>query len=164
MTDLTTQHTTERSTEHATFVIVRTYDASPERVFAAWADPAAKARWFGPGALAHEGYALEFAVGGRERLEVTAPDGAVYRHDAHYQEIVPDRRIVYAYTMDRDEARISVSVATVEVEPAGPGTRLVFTEQAAYLDGADTPAAREHGTRELLEKLDSALADAAASD
>jgi uncharacterized protein YndB with AHSA1/START domain len=148
-----------RSTEHATFTIERTYNAAPERVFAAWADPAAKARWFGPGTLAHEGYALEFAVGGRERLAVAAPDGAVYRYDAHYQEIVPDRRIVYAYTMDRDEKRISVSVATVEVESADAGTRLTFTEQAAYLDGADTPAAREHGTRELLEKLDGALRD-----
>lgn len=148
-----------RSTEHATFTIERTYNAAPERVFAAWADPAAKARWFGPGAFAHEGYALEFAVGGRERLAVAAPDGAVYRYDAHYQEIVPDRRIVYAYTMDRDEKRISVSVATVEVESADAGTRLTFTEQAAYLDGADTPAAREHGTRELLEKLDGALRD-----
>ena len=59
--------------------------------------------------------------------------------------------------MDRDDARISVSVATVEVEPAGAGTRLTFTEQAAYLDGADTPAAREHGTRELLEKLERGL-------
>jgi uncharacterized protein YndB with AHSA1/START domain len=164
MTDLATQDTTERSTEHATFVIERTYDATPARVFAAWADPAAKARWFGPGSAAAEGYALDFAVGGRERLEVPTPDGAVYRYDARYQEIVQDRRIVYAYTMDRDDTRISVSVATVEVESAGAGTRLTFTEQAAYLDGADTPAAREHGTRELLEKLDGALVGAAASD
>lgn len=150
---------TARSTEHATFAIERTYDATPARVFAAWADPAAKARWFGPGTLASEGYALDFAVGGRERLAVIAPDGAVYRYDALYQEIVQDRRIVYAYTMDRDDARVSVSVATVEVAPAGAGagTRLTFTEQAAYLDGADTPAAREHGARELLEKLEEAL-------
>ena len=31
---------TERSVTHATFVIERTYDATPARVFAAWADPA----------------------------------------------------------------------------------------------------------------------------
>jgi uncharacterized protein YndB with AHSA1/START domain len=155
---------TPRSTEHATFVIERTYDASPERVFAAWADPAAKARWFGPGELAQHGYTLEFAVGGREQFAAAVPDGAVYAYDAHYQEIVPDRRIVYAYTMDRDEQRISVSVATVEVEPDGAGARLTFTEQAAYLDGADTPAAREHGTREILKKLESVLSGVAASD
>ena len=37
---------TERSVTHATFVIDRTYDASPARVFGAFADPAAKKRWF----------------------------------------------------------------------------------------------------------------------
>lgn len=34
------------TTQHATFVIDRRYDASPARAFAAWATPAAKARWF----------------------------------------------------------------------------------------------------------------------
>ncbi len=33
---------TERSTEHTTFVIERSYPASPARVFAAWADPVQK--------------------------------------------------------------------------------------------------------------------------
>jgi dihydrofolate reductase len=41
--------------------------------------------------------------------------------------------------------RISVSLATVELAPEGAGTRLVFTEQCAFLDGHDTPnsASRE---------------------
>ena len=34
----------KRSTDHATFVIERTYDAPRERVFAAWADQASKSR------------------------------------------------------------------------------------------------------------------------
>jgi len=34
------------STEHATFSVERVYDASPERTFAAWSDPAAKSRWY----------------------------------------------------------------------------------------------------------------------
>ena len=38
---------TQRSAVHATFVIDRTYDAAPERVFRAFADPVAKRRWFG---------------------------------------------------------------------------------------------------------------------
>ena len=40
---------------------------------------------------------------------------------------------------------------------AGTGTRLLLTEQGAFLDGHDTPAQREHGTRGLLEKLDATL-------
>ncbi|HEY3829475.1 MAG TPA: SRPBCC domain-containing protein [Solirubrobacteraceae bacterium] len=145
---------TSRSTEHATFTIERHYDAAPARVFAAFADPAAKARWFGPSADVER--TLDFAVGGHERFTVDG-GGASYTYDARYEEIVPDTRIVYAYTLDRDETRMSVSVATVEVEPAGAGTRLMLTEQGVFLDGADTPAEREHGTREMLEKLDGVL-------
>lgn len=66
---------------------------------------------------------------------------------------MPDQRIVYTYDMHLDETRISVSLATVEFEPAGAGTRLVFTEQGAFLDGLDTPAQREQGTGELLDAL-----------
>ena len=147
----------ERSVAHATFVIERTYDAAPARVFNAWADPVAKARWFGPGELTKGGHELDFRVGGREIYRGGPPGGAVYTFDACYQDIVPDERIVYTYDMHLDETRISVSLATVELKPAGAGTRLIFTEQGVFLDGHDTPAEREHGTRSLLEKLDAEL-------
>jgi uncharacterized protein YndB with AHSA1/START domain len=82
----------ERSVEHATFVVERTYDASPARVFAAWADPEAKARWFagaddeGGGA---EEFELDFRIGGRE-ISRGGPDGGpVFVFDARYQDIVP---------------------------------------------------------------------------
>lgn len=53
--------------------------------------------------------------------------------------------------------RISVSLTTVELIPAEGGTRLVFTEQGAFLDGRDTPELREHGTNELLDALGKSL-------
>ena len=80
-------------------------------------------------------------------------DGPEYSFDAVYQDIVPGQRIVYTYDMHRDEQRISVSVATIEIEPAGAGTRLTLTEQGVYLDGLDTSAAREHGTNVLMDTL-----------
>ncbi len=142
----------ERSVTHATFVVERTYDASPARVFAAWAQPTAKARWFGPDDETDE-YKLDFQVGGREVNRGSGPDGQVYTYDARYQDIVPEQRIVYTYDMHRGETRISVSLATVELKPEGAGTRLIFTEQGAFLDGQDTPDLREQGTGSLLAAL-----------
>jgi uncharacterized protein YndB with AHSA1/START domain len=162
----------ERSTNHATFVIERTYPASPKRVFAAMADPVAKARWFGgseawekveTGFEAAGGYELDFRVGGREHSAGGPPDGPIYTFDALYHDIVPDERIVYSYDMHLDDKRISVSLATVELKPAGAGTRLIFTEQAVFLDGLDNPADRERGTGQLLDALDAELRRASAT-
>ena len=149
---------TERSVTHATFVIERTYDALPARVFAAWSQPAAKARWFS----CHEEWAtaeyeLDFRVGGREINRVGPRGGPVHSFEGRYHDIVPNQRIVYAYDMHLDETKISVSLATVELKPAGAGTRLIFTEQAAFLDGYNDLAGREEGTRAGLDNLDAEL-------
>lgn len=141
-----------RSVEHATFVVERKYGASPEQAFAAWADREAKARWY-VDSDAH--LKLDFRVGGRERSRGTAPDGRAYRYEALFQDIVPAERIVYTYEMLLEETRISVSLATVEFTPVGEsGTRLVFTEQAAFLDGHEFPARRAEGMGSLLDALD----------
>ena len=145
---------TERSVTHATIVIERTYDASPARVFAAWADPRAKARWFaGPEEWGPDEHELDFRIGGREISRGGPKGGPVHAYEARYYDIVPDARIIMAYEMHLDDRRISVSLATVELQPEGSGTRLTYTEQGAFLDGADDPAARERGTRELLDAL-----------
>ena len=149
----TEQSVSGRSTIHSTFVIERTYQASPETVFEAWADPVAKAQWFGPSEKPDGSYSLDFREGGREHLSIAMPDGAPYSFDAVYQDIVAAQRIVYVYDMHRGDARISVSVATVEIEPLGEGTRLTLTEQGVFLDGLDTPAEREHGTNVLMDAL-----------
>jgi uncharacterized protein YndB with AHSA1/START domain len=145
---------TERSVTHATFVVERTYEASPARVFAAFADPETKARWFaGPGDWESGRYELDFRIGGRERASGGPPGGPVHTYEARYHDIVVDERIVLAYDMHLDDKRISVSLATVELRPEGTGTRLTFTDQGAFLDGSDDPAERERGTRDLLDAL-----------
>jgi uncharacterized protein YndB with AHSA1/START domain len=142
---------TTRSSEHATFSLSRTYPVPPAKVFAAWSSREAKARWFG--GPDEEAYRLDFRVGGTESNVGGPPDGPVYVFSATYHEIVPDQRIVYGYTMDADDTRISVSVTTVELVPEGDGTTLTFTEQGVFLDGNDTADQREGGTAGLLDAL-----------
>jgi uncharacterized protein YndB with AHSA1/START domain len=137
-------------------------------VFAAFADPKAKARWASsPGSVAtgDEGYIeFDFRLGGHERFGFEMPGGSTYGYDALYYDIVPDRRIVYCYEMYADGARISVSVAAIEFAEDDAGTALTYTEQGAFLDGLDQPALRLEGTEELLDALGTYLASPPRTD
>lgn len=74
-------------------------------------------------------------------------------NDTTYQDIVLNRRVVFAYTMTLGDKRISASLATFELLRTEAGTDLIFTDQGAYFEGADGPQMREGGWRKILEDL-----------
>ena len=151
---------TERSIEHASFTIERRFAVPRAKVFAAWADPHVKARWFaGPEEWTAEPHELDFRVGGQEINRGGPEGGPVHTYRAIYWDIVPDERIVYTYEMLLDETRISVSLTTAELEPDGERTRLTLTEHGAFFDGLDIAAARRPGTSSLLDALARELED-----
>jgi uncharacterized protein YndB with AHSA1/START domain len=146
---------TNRSAVHATFTLERTYPATPARVFAAWAHPMAKARWFAGSEAAH---ALDFRVGGQETVHRDRRGGdPALTFESVYQDIVPQERIVYTSTLSADGRLTTVSLTTVEFRAAETGTQLVLTEQGAFLDGQEQPAWREQGTSTWLDALASEL-------
>ncbi|HEY4069814.1 MAG TPA: SRPBCC domain-containing protein, partial [Burkholderiaceae bacterium] len=79
--------------------------------------------------------------------------GLVTTFDVTYFDIVPGERIVYAYEMHMDERKISISLASIEFKASGAGTRLIVTEQGAFLDGYDDNGSRERGTQGIIDKL-----------
>jgi uncharacterized protein YndB with AHSA1/START domain len=151
---------TAHSVLHDTFTIERAYPVAPPRVFAAFSSAEAKNIWGDTGDLEPaDGDAaaaeFDFRPGGRECFGFKW-NGTSYRYSALYYDIVPDQRIVYSYEMYAGEARISVSVTTIEFAKTGDGTTLTWTEQGAYLDGIDgrqAPALRGQGTAEMLDNL-----------
>lgn len=143
---------------HDSFTMERRYPATRARVFAAFADPVAKAQWAEspgsqPGDLDPGYLEFDFRVGGHERFGFTMPGSSTYAYDAVYYDIVPDARIVYCYEMYADGARISVSIADIEFSEDESGTLLTYTEQGTFLDGLDQPELRQEGTGELLDSL-----------
>src|SRR5262245_49534417 len=123
----------QRSVAHSTFSIERTYPTPPARVFAAFSNQETKRRWFAEGeGWQVDEFTLDFRVGGHEVARFSFKGGTPMGNDTVYLDIVPDRRIVFAYTMTAGDQRISVSLATIEVTPAGTGARLVYTEQGAF--------------------------------
>jgi uncharacterized protein YndB with AHSA1/START domain len=151
---------TDRGVLHATFTLQPSYPAPPARVFAAWATPAAKARWFAGPDAEHE---LDFRVGGRETAR-RAADGnqPALKFESVYHDIVPDERIVYSSRLFAGDQLATVSLTTVEFRPAAEGTQLVLTEQGTFLDGYEDPSWREEGTSKQLAALAAELTERAA--
>lgn len=149
-----------RSAQHATFVIERSFAVPPARVFQAFADPAAKAKWFdGPADWEKGPREFDFRVGGRETSRGGPAGGPVHVFACLYRDIVPNARIVYSYDMHLGDKRISVSLTTIELFPEGKGTRLKFTEQGVFLDGLDDAGSREQGSGWLLGALAASLGE-----
>ena len=153
-----------RAVIHSTFVIERTYAHAPDRVFEAFADPAKKRRWFVETA-GHkvEHYELDFRAGGRELAQFvfqgnTPVAGMSCVTEGTYQIIVPGSHIVFVTTMTIGGNCISSALVTVEVQPAGSGTELILTHQAAFFKGADGPVMREQGWQKLMDRLAAELA------
>jgi uncharacterized protein YndB with AHSA1/START domain len=148
----------ERTVTHGTFVIERSYPVTPQRVFAAFSDPAKKRRWFAEDDEPEiDEFEMDFRVGGVERKRFKVKIGFICTNHTVYLDIVPNSRIVFAYTMSAGDHRFSSSQATVELLPTEKGTDLIFTEQGAYFEGSDGPQMREGGWRELLKQLETEL-------
>lgn len=139
---------------HSGFTITRDIAVPAERAFAAFADRNQKKAWFTDGPQWDTtDEAFDFRVGGLEVAEGQFHDGPLSRFVATYTDIVENQRIVLTYDMWLDGAHISTSVASYEFEAIDGGTRFTHTEHGIHLDGLDSPAGREEGTREIIEEL-----------
>jgi uncharacterized protein YndB with AHSA1/START domain len=119
----------------------------------------AKAEWFGAASQPVEimERTMDVRPGGRERLKGRWGGRVVSTYDANYYDVIENERLVYCYEMHLDDRRISVSVATMQLDAEGGRTRLRLAEQGAFLDGYDDFGSRERVTRDLLDMLANAL-------
>jgi len=152
-----------RSVTHANFTITRHWDHAPSRVFQAFAEEAAKRKWFtGPPGFEQHEKSFDFREGGRETLSGKHHSGMVTAFDCVSRDIVPPTatepgRIIYSYVMHLNGKKISVSQASIELMAEKGGTKLVLTEYGDYLDGHDDAGSRERGTNFLMDALGKSL-------
>jgi uncharacterized protein YndB with AHSA1/START domain len=154
MTIETTPATT--TVAHGTFTLERTYAFDRPTVFGAWVTQQAKNQWFGEGddfLAKTERFELDFRIGGRELLEGRLPSGRHFVYDSTYRDIVDERRIIAEYDVLVDGRRISVSLMTVEFFDIDGGTKVLLTEQGAFLDALDTNEDRVDGASHMLDQL-----------
>lgn len=126
---------------HDSLRLTRTLPVAPSAVWAAFADDATRRRWVRmPGSGAR--FEHDFRVGGGERASAsfTTLDQPteLLENESHYLELVPDRRLVFAYRAAVDGVARWASLVTVELERSSgedgaEATDLTWTEQIALL-------------------------------
>lgn len=143
--------------EHRSFVIERELPGSPAHAFRFWSEHQLKRRWNS----CHPDWTIikdrfDFRVDGHESMIWRMPDGTEQAMLAHFLEVHPRQRIVYAYTMRTNGCPISSSLVTVEFEGRNGSTIMTFTEQAVFADATygDT---RDSGTGVGFARLEKAM-------
>jgi len=113
-----------------TLTLRRIYDATPERVFRAWTEPAELERWNAPA----DGWTLrvlelDLRVGGHYRAEFGPPGEEPFTETDEYREIVRPKRLVFTETVSRGGKVLTQTLCTVEFIDLGGRTEVVLTDQ-----------------------------------
>ncbi|HWT19270.1 MAG TPA: SRPBCC domain-containing protein [Variovorax sp.] len=143
------------ATERPSLTLRRHYPVAPEKVWRAWTDPQALKAWFGPEEIVEVPVAeVDLRVGGRFRVAMRAADGETHDVSGVYQELVPNRKLVFSWAWRSTPER--ESRVTVRIEPDGNGCELVLLHEQFFDE-----AAREghrHGWTGAMGKLEKWLA------
>ncbi|MGB6973325.1 MAG: SRPBCC domain-containing protein [Terracidiphilus sp.] len=153
----------EPAVVHNTFVHERTYPQPPDRVFAAFVQPARKRRWYAEGDHEIQEFEMEFRVGGQERYRYSFKPGhpiagSEISNESTYQDIAPEKRIVMTSRMALNGKPIAIMLATFEFVADGSGTALILTHQGAFIEWPGGAPMVEMGWKSLLGRLATDLA------
>ncbi|WP_405927249.1 SRPBCC family protein [Streptomyces sp. NBC_00035] len=147
-----------------TIVIVREFDAAPERVFRAYTDPDLVVQWLGPRRLTMRIDRYDARTGGSYRYVHSEEDGTEYGFRGVFHEVRPRERIVQTFAFDGFPD--GVSLETARFEDLGSRTRVTTTSLLESVAARDSMvrSGMAGGVREGHERLDEMLRSGRDSD
>lgn len=92
--------------------------AGPAQVYAAIADPARLARWWGPDGFTNTFHEFDFRPGGRWLLTMHGPDGQDYPNESRFLRLEPGA------VFEIEHLNGHHFILTLELVPSGDGTRV----------------------------------------
>lgn len=134
----------------------RTYVASRDRVYRAWAEPEALKRWFGPS----DDFTIPTAetdvrVGGAYRIVMVSPDGNRNTTAGVYKEVAPGEKLVFTWSWAEGGMDIGETLVTVEFRGEGDQTEISVTHE--LLPTEEARQAHADGWNGTLVRLDRVL-------
>jgi uncharacterized protein YndB with AHSA1/START domain len=138
--------------------ITRQFDAPPEKVFRAHADPELVARWLGPRRHEMQIDHYDCRTGGSYRYRHVS-DGDEFGFHGCFHDVRPSELIVQTFTFDGVPDEVALERLVFE-DLGGGRTRLRATSLVDSFEARDAFVAggMEEGVRESYERLDEVLA------
>ena len=118
-------------------VLTRLIDASPEKLYRCWTEPALLKRWFAPKPYTTPVAELDVRPGGRGLIVMRSPDGQDLPNPGVYLEVVPNRRLVTtdAYVEAWQPSQKPFMTLILTFEPEDGKTR--YTARVRHWTAAD---------------------------
>jgi len=134
-----------------TISLHRVLRAPPERVYRAFLDPAALAKWLPPHGFTGTVHELDAKVGGKYRMSFTNfGSGNSHSFGGEYLELVPGKRIVHTDRFD-DPNLPGEMITTIALVKVSCGTELHVTQEG--VPSAIPPEMCYLGWQESLQLL-----------
>ena len=126
-----------------TVTVSQTYPVSPEAAFAAWTDPAALEKWFGPPGYSARVLTHDLRPGGTWRFQMISDTGETYHHFGTYTEILPPRRLAFTWASEEQvngwrDADGTPTQVVVTFTPQSPGVTVTVTHHNLQTETAQT--------------------------
>lgn len=138
----------ETTLEQRVIQTQRTVPFKPDEVYAAFADPAKLAKWWGPKDFTNTFETFEFRTGGSWKFMMHAPDGANYPNDSLFKELESGKKVVIQHVSPPH------FTLTVSLLPNGKGTQVRWVQE---FEDAKVAAAIRHiaepGNEQNLDRL-----------
>lgn len=134
--------------------VIRTINASPERIFAAWTDAHLLSQWFAPAPDFTTKAESDPRPGGSYRIVMTHPSGKVHIVGGTYREVQPPAHLVFTWAWEQCasvEQPTEQTIVTIDLRSAGSATELTMTHE--LLPTAESRQQHEHGWNGCLNQL-----------
>jgi uncharacterized protein YndB with AHSA1/START domain len=141
--------------------IVRLFEASPERVFAAWTDPEQFKAWMSPPGFALDHCELDAQAGGAWRVRGSKPDGTHFAKSGKYLEVKRAERLIFTWASHADDTfrteRGHETIVEVTFRSIGDKTELALVH-GPFIDPSDCDG-HDNGWKSVFVQLDTLVGD-----
>lgn len=143
-------------TDEPIVTMLRSFEASPRRVYAAWTEARHVAQWWGPHGFTVPLCEMDVRPGGAFRIHMRGPDGTVHRTKGQYHEVVEPDRLVLTDGFEDEPKPTGDMTWTVTFDPHGAdATDLRIHLRCQSIADRDTILRMgwRDGTAEMLDRL-----------